>query len=212
MTCEFAIIPSCRRLTKRNSAPRVEADRIVELTEPTENTTAHVLHESHIIDVDDFETVADKPKSPCNGIVVSIPTGMNPHEAYPFSLHYHLGDPWDYSVSQGILTLRARTCLRMLCESKGKCRACDELVNDSCLQGILHRLDTDTDNNDFLEVSMHQNDNDMILQSSPEKRAIINDSEGSEEEELVNSDVDVETETADFSTTPAINPDVSTLL
>lgn len=46
--------------------------------------------------------------TPCPGIIVKIPPGKSVHSAYPFGLHDELGDPWDYTVVTGQLTLYVR--------------------------------------------------------------------------------------------------------
>ncbi|EDR03397.1 uncharacterized protein LACBIDRAFT_307198 [Laccaria bicolor S238N-H82] len=78
-------------------------------------------------------------KYPCPGVHVEIPEGKSTHSAYPFGLHDELGDPWDYSVQRGQLTLHARSCKNLLTHQK-QCNGCYLLSSDSRLQGILDRM------------------------------------------------------------------------
>lgn len=75
----------------------------------------------------------------CPGLIISLPLGASPHSAYPFGLHDELGDPWDYSVTKGVLVLRSRACSTT--ESDRKCRDCEELENNPNLRGVLERME-----------------------------------------------------------------------
>jgi hypothetical protein len=79
---------------------------------------------------------------PCEGIVVNLPPGISPHSAYPFGLHDEMGDPWDYSVKQGMLVLRARCCRHVPSEGSKQCQSCKLLMESPLLGGILERLQT----------------------------------------------------------------------
>ncbi|KAG6875315.1 hypothetical protein C0993_009840, partial [Termitomyces sp. T159_Od127] len=46
-------------------------------------------------------------KKICLGIRLDFPPGKSPHSTYSFAIHDMLGDPWDYSVHSGTMTLRA---------------------------------------------------------------------------------------------------------
>ena len=78
-------------------------------------------------------------KCPCPGVHVEIPEGKSAHSAYPFGLHDELGDPWDYSVRKGQLSLHARSCENLLTHQK-QCDGCYLLASDPRLQGILDRM------------------------------------------------------------------------
>jgi hypothetical protein len=108
------------------------------------------------IDVDsipDFpapcEVVTESSGTPrhCEGIAVDLPPTVSPHSAYPFSLHDEMGDPWDYSVTQGILVLRARSCQKIPKGGGKQCRNCKVLSESSMLQGIVNRI----------EMGVHEN-------------------------------------------------------
>lgn len=85
-------------------------------------------------------------KTSCLGIVVKMPDGKSPHTAYPFGLHDEIGDPWDYSVVNGTLILRARTCTKAIGDGM-KCKSCEGLTRNETLRGILDRI----------EVGVHEN-------------------------------------------------------
>ena len=86
------------------------------------------------------KTISNSINRPCEGFVVDLPHGISPHSAYPFGLHDELGDPWDYSVTQGILVLRARCCENVRVEGTKQCRGCKLLAESSLLKGVLDRL------------------------------------------------------------------------
>ena len=79
--------------------------------------------------------------TPCPGIIVKIPPGKSVHSAYPFGLHDELGDPWDYTVVAGQLTLYARGCQKNLRPNKDRCTHCDGLSHNTTLQGVLDRIE-----------------------------------------------------------------------
>lgn len=87
--------------------------------------------------------------SPCPGVRVEIPEGKTPHSAYPFALHDQFGDPWDYTMQQGQLTLYARKCEPVLPHQK-QCSGCRQLAEDNRLQGILDRMNEGVHNNAHL--------------------------------------------------------------
>ena len=123
-------------LPYEDSAPLAQLARRSQLTG---YTPAHSIPD--VINVSDLEDISKTAGTlPCTGIVVEMVAGMNLHEAYPFSLHYQLRDPWDYSVKQGILTLQSWTCCKTVNEPGQRCHSCDELKRDSHLQGILHHM------------------------------------------------------------------------
>ena len=83
----------------------------------------------------------------CAGIIVKIPPGKSVHSAYPFGLHDELGDPWDYAVVAGQLTLRAQGCQKNSRIGKDRCTHCDGLSHNMTLQGVL----------DWIECGVHEN-------------------------------------------------------
>jgi len=78
-------------------------------------------------------------KHSCPGVYIEIPEGKSTHSAYPFGLHDELGDPWDYLVQRGHLSLHTRSCKNLLTHQK-QCDGCYLLASDPCLQGILDRM------------------------------------------------------------------------
>ncbi|KAF9058753.1 hypothetical protein BDP27DRAFT_1240320, partial [Rhodocollybia butyracea] len=64
----------------------------------------------------------------------------SPHSAYLFAFHGHFGDPWDYSVHRGVLTLFSPSCCEV---KKGEkiCKGCNALNEDKRLKGILTRAE-----------------------------------------------------------------------
>lgn len=74
----------------------------------------------------------------CLGLAIKLPNGQSPHSAYPFSFHDQFGDPWDYSVRRGVLTIFSPSC-GPLKHSEDVCESCKALENDKRLQGILKR-------------------------------------------------------------------------
>ena len=73
---------------------------------------------------------------------MTLPPGRTPHSSYPFGLHDHLHDPWDYSVTNGILVLHSRKCTRgVTLDSMGHCQYCEMLAKDANIQGILRRME-----------------------------------------------------------------------
>lgn len=91
-------------------------------TVPTQNS--HPRQKAKASSLDDC--------SPCPGVRVEIPEGMIPHSAYPFALHDQFGDPWDYTMRQGQLTLYVRKCEPVLPHQK-QCSGCGQLAEDNQL-------------------------------------------------------------------------------
>ncbi len=78
----------------------------------------------------------------CQGFKLTLPPGRTPHSSYPFGLHDHLHDPWDYSVTNGILVLHSRKCTQgVTLDSMGHCQYCEMLAKDANIQGILRRME-----------------------------------------------------------------------
>ncbi|KAG6917329.1 hypothetical protein DXG01_002900 [Tephrocybe rancida] len=88
------------------------------------------------------------PSCTCPGLSVTIPQGKSIHTAYLFGLHEELGDPWDYTVEKGQLTVCAHSCDKdNLSDGLEKCLGCDELKENPNLQGILR----------WIEEGVHEN-------------------------------------------------------
>lgn len=82
----------------------------------------------------------------CSGYIFDLPLGQSPSSTYPFALHDKMNLPWDYSVSNGMMKLYARTCeLYMPINDDGAvdaetaCQHCQNLVSNTILQGICRR-------------------------------------------------------------------------
>ncbi|KAF8058599.1 hypothetical protein FPV67DRAFT_1565461 [Lyophyllum atratum] len=106
--------------------PPIDVDVLPDLA-PLRNIAVNVS--------DDGERLA------CPGIVVSLPPGKSAHSTYPFGLHDELGDPWDYTVNRGVLTLRSKGCAtEVLSDGSVRCLACEDLQENPNLDGILHRM------------------------------------------------------------------------
>ena len=78
----------------------------------------------------------------CCGISVEFPSGRSAHSSYPYGIHDELGDPWDYSVRSGVMTLRAKGCTLNDQHMHGRCKACNKLTENGKLQGVLRRIKT----------------------------------------------------------------------
>ncbi|GLB44007.1 hypothetical protein LshimejAT787_1501910 [Lyophyllum shimeji] len=76
----------------------------------------------------------------CVGYVLPIPDGQSPHSSYPFALHDHRNLPWDYSVANCIMTLRARACEKKPGEGGGSCQPCQNLSRNAIVEGIIKRM------------------------------------------------------------------------
>ncbi len=106
---------------------------------------------SDVIDVDaltvtDSEpfpqaTMKSVPSRRCQGYQLAFPAGQSSRMLYPFALHHELSLPWDYESCNGVLRLRARTCLGQLDNSNDgrSCAACIKLEQESILAGIEQR-------------------------------------------------------------------------
>ena len=78
----------------------------------------------------------------CQGFKPDLPLGRTPHSSYPFGLHDQLNDPWDYSVTNGVLVLRSRKCTPdVTLDSEEHCQHCRSLMEDANIQGILRRME-----------------------------------------------------------------------
>jgi hypothetical protein len=99
----------------------------------------------------DIDALDDSPVSPpqtkprtrqCLGIHVDFPPGRSAHSSYPFGIHDELGDPWDYSVTKGVLVLHAKGCVNATHQESSICNSCKALTQNKNLQGILQRIKT----------------------------------------------------------------------
>jgi len=105
------------------------------------------LRPRDIIDVDSFEyedtltTSNAMSANFCKGHTLTFPHGKSPHSCYPFALHDTIILPWDYVVRNGIMTLFARKCTTSTNRGTQTCRPCQQLINDTTLEGILTRIE-----------------------------------------------------------------------
>jgi hypothetical protein len=112
--------------------------------------------EIEVIDVDSFEfedtlQLLQGPKTSaniCKGYTLIFPDGQSPHDSYPFALHSHLELPWNYTVRNGQMTLFARSCPGLLKKDGiDSCRACQNLLKNKMLEGILTCLEEGANEN-----------------------------------------------------------------
>jgi hypothetical protein len=112
-------------------------------TDPS--TTSHEamakgLYENPIdVDADGDRDMRLDDRAACIGFTVQFPAGKTPHSTYPFALHDKITLPWDYSITNSVMTLHARTCDWPM---KGEltCGPCRDLASNPILQGILDRI------------------------------------------------------------------------
>lgn len=139
-----------------NSAPSVSITPIPVTIDNSPTPANNAIDVDALQTIEPVEVVDVEPASgskieftsaTCTGILVNIPPGMSAHSAYPFGLHDELGDPWDYSVVAGQLTLRARGCRKKPGPGKDKCVDCNGLSRNTTLQGVL----------DQIEFGVHEN-------------------------------------------------------
>jgi hypothetical protein len=70
----------------------------------------------------------------CSGYIFNLPAGQSPLSTYPFALHDSMNLPWDYAVTNGMLTLHAHACEGAV---EGMvCNICQNLQLNSILEGI----------------------------------------------------------------------------
>lgn len=76
----------------------------------------------------------------CAGYHLQFPAGLSPHSNYPFSLHDTQNLPWNYTVSNGVMTLYSVGCKTEV--AKGSiCIPCQDLKESNILKGISKRID-----------------------------------------------------------------------
>jgi hypothetical protein len=109
------------------------------------------------IDVDDInDPLCPAPQQSntksqtCCGIPVKFPLGRSAHSSYPYGIHDELGDPWDYSVTSGVMILRAKGCASKAQHMHRRCKACERLTENGNLQGVLRRIKTGVHENTHL--------------------------------------------------------------
>jgi hypothetical protein len=98
-----------------------------------------------VIDVDQFafkDTVLEKILSGgiCEGYKLDFPDGKSAYACYPFALHDVLVLPWDFKVKNGVMTLFARSCSGKVKAGATSCIACQHLVRNVYLEGIITRI------------------------------------------------------------------------
>ena len=102
--------------------------------------------------LDDSPILLPHKKRQCSGIRVDFPPGDSAHSSYPFGIHDELGDPWDYSVTKGVLVLRGKGCAMNTADGDpGLCNSCKLLTENGNLQGILQRIKTGVHENTHLK-------------------------------------------------------------
>jgi hypothetical protein len=103
-----------------------------------------------IIDVDAFTSNLDSPDilkpsnmsaGLCKGHVLAYPEGKSPHTCYPFALHDTLVLPWDYMVRNSVMTLFSPSCPGKPQGGFESCFACQQLVKNGNLEGIIERIE-----------------------------------------------------------------------
>ncbi|KAG6848163.1 hypothetical protein H0H93_002810, partial [Arthromyces matolae] len=84
--------------------------------------------------------ITDVQLRKCQGYELLIPEGRSPHLCYPFGLHAHTTLPWDYSIINGAMVLRASSCTLQREQTSRNCRACRSLEENTVLKGIINRM------------------------------------------------------------------------
>jgi hypothetical protein len=80
----------------------------------------------------------------CRGYALLLAKGKSPYSSYPWALHDDLALPWSTRTDceTGTMSLFARGCTEILMdESPGSCSACQKLVKNKTLEGILNRIE-----------------------------------------------------------------------
>lgn len=143
------------RLLNASSAPS-EATRLVPKPKKA--------MEFETINVDSFEYEDTlKPTSTmrlCKGYVLKLPDGKNPYDDYPYPLHWarHAGKdcpdlllPWNYKVCNGMMTIFAHTCPRILSSgAQTSCQGCEALKHSEALERVLTRMEKGVHANSLL--------------------------------------------------------------
>ncbi len=133
-----------------DTAPAIDVD-----TSPIEPNTSSV-HMPTDVDALDEQSLAlwpnDVNPQRCCGITITFPAGTTPHSSYPYGIHDELGDPWDYTVTGGIMTLHAKRCsdLPQRLKGSGRCERCEMLTENANLEGIIRRIETGVHENTHL--------------------------------------------------------------
>ena len=106
----------------------------------------------------DVDALDDSPVSPpdknlqCSGIQVDFPPGSSAHSSYPFGIHDELGNPWNYSVTKGIMVLRGKGCTMNSADGDSSpCSNCKLLTANGNLQGVLQRINNGVHENTHLK-------------------------------------------------------------
>src|SRR6266581_1156383 len=82
--------------------------------------------------------VSNAPAKPCPGYQLHFPLGQQAHTSYPFALHTILPLTWDYRRCSDGFFLTSHLCTGVAGRN-GRCKRCDDLVNDEYLQKIVAR-------------------------------------------------------------------------
>ncbi|KAJ7104452.1 hypothetical protein B0H15DRAFT_795200 [Mycena belliarum] len=76
---------------------------------------------------------------PCFGLEIRFGEGQSPHVDYPFGLHKQFVLPWDYYSKGERFYIQAKACTQELVEQDCACRACDDLLLNDVLIGVMQR-------------------------------------------------------------------------
>ena len=88
----------------------------------------------------------------CCSIQIDFPPGKSAHSSYPYGIYDELGDPWDYSITGGVMVLCAKGCTsKAQCTSASRCcKNCKALTENGKLQGVLRQIKTGVHENTHL--------------------------------------------------------------
>ncbi|KAJ7085187.1 hypothetical protein B0H15DRAFT_988746 [Mycena belliarum] len=76
---------------------------------------------------------------PCFGLEIRFPAGQSHHTQYPFGLHKQFVLPWDYYSRSERFYIQSKTCKRGLVAPGHGCSACEGLLLNDVLVGVLQR-------------------------------------------------------------------------
>jgi len=113
MKCESLIVENQLLLhILRSSSSPLEISALNEVTNPNidRDTYDNAATFPSPIDVDALDSLPSPLPHPsctniqqCCGFKVHFPPGESPHSSYPYGVHNELGNPWDYSVTRGVM-------------------------------------------------------------------------------------------------------------
>ena len=133
MTIPVAIVSE---LTKRRGTKKIDLHS--ESVAPGDRHLERIPDDAQIIDVDEIKSITS---TTCQGYILQFPDGQTPHSAYPFGLHDVRTLPWNYSVHNGVMTLRACGCSGCGTDAVIRsCKECQRLDKNPSLEGIRTRF------------------------------------------------------------------------